>query len=43
MSLPTGLLFLLTDGGRARFLERSPQTGCYVTIEETDANPQITR
>lgn len=36
------LLFLLTDGGRARFLERSPQTRCYVTIEETDATAQLT-
>lgn len=41
MPSPAKLLFLLTDGGRARFLERSPQTGHYVTIEEIDATAQL--
>ena len=30
------LLFLLTDGGRARLLERSPENGHFVTLEELD-------
>jgi len=35
------LLFLLTDGGRARFVERSPGNGHYVTLEEVDARPRL--
>lgn len=30
------LLFVLADGGRARFVERSSQTGQFVTIDEID-------
>lgn len=41
MPLPARLLFLLTDGGRARFVERSPRTGHFVTIEEVDATAQL--
>jgi protein required for attachment to host cells len=31
------ILFLLSDGARARFVERSPQTGDFVTISEIDS------
>lgn len=30
------LLFLLTDGGRARLVARSPENGHFVTLEEID-------
>ena len=30
------LLYVLTDGGRARLVERSPSSGDFVTIEEID-------
>jgi len=30
------LLFVLADGGRARFVERSPSNGHFVTFEEID-------
>lgn len=29
-------LYVLTDGGRARFVERSPDNGAYVTFEKMD-------
>lgn len=35
------LLFLLTDGGRARLLKRSPENGDYVTVEEIDDTSQL--
>jgi protein required for attachment to host cells len=35
------LLFVLTDGGRARLLERSPGDGHYVTIEEIDGSGKL--
>ena len=34
-------LFVLTDGGRARFLERSPRDGHYTTVEEIDGRAQL--
>lgn len=34
--MPRKLLFVLADGGRARFVERSPAGGRFVTIEEID-------
>ncbi|MDP1736510.1 MAG: host attachment protein [Caulobacter sp.] len=34
--MPRNLLFLLTDGGRARFVEQSPDSGDFVTIETLD-------
>lgn len=36
MPKPAKLLFILTDGGRARFVERSAETGRFVTFEELD-------
>lgn len=41
--MPRKLLFLLTDGGRARFVERSPATGDFVTIEEIDNTERLRR
>ncbi|CAN7220630.1 host attachment protein [Phenylobacterium sp. LjRoot225] len=35
------VLFLLADGARARFVERSRETGHYVTIEEIDGQPRL--
>lgn len=36
MPKPRKILFLLTDGGRARLVRRSPETGDFVTLEELD-------
>ncbi len=41
--MPNKLLFVLTDGGHARLVERSPETGHFVTLEEIgnhDTNPR---
>jgi len=35
------VLFLLADGARARFVERSRETGHYVTIEEIDGQHRL--
>jgi protein required for attachment to host cells len=35
------ILFLLTDGARARFVERSPETGDFVTISEFDGRDRL--
>jgi protein required for attachment to host cells len=35
------ILFLLTDGARARFVERSRQTGDYVTASEVDRRDRL--
>ena len=35
------LLFVLTDGGRARFVERTRENGHYVTLEELDASARL--
>ena len=35
------ILFLLTDGARARFVERSPQTGDFVTLSEVDRRDRL--
>lgn len=37
------LLFLLTDGAHARFVERSPQTGDFVTLSEVDRRDRLER
>lgn len=34
-------LFLLADGARARLVERSPETGDFVTFEEIDARRSL--
>lgn len=34
-------LFLLTDGARARFVERSAQTGGYATVSEIDRRDRL--
>src|SRR5512138_134855 len=34
-------LFIITDGGRARLVERSPETGHYVTLEEIDGADRL--
>lgn len=39
--MPHNLLFLLTDGGRARFVEQSPDTGDFVTIEALDQTARL--
>jgi protein required for attachment to host cells len=39
--MPKNLLFVLTDGGRARLVERSPTDGHYVTREEIDGSGRI--
>jgi protein required for attachment to host cells len=36
MAIPVNLLFVLTDGGRARLVERAADSGAYSTIEEID-------
>lgn len=41
MVKPEKLLFVLMDGGRARFVERSSANGHYLTIEELDAKPRL--
>lgn len=35
------ILYLLADGARARFVERSPETGHFVTIGEIDARDRL--
>lgn len=35
------LLYVLTDGGRARLVERSPTDGHYVTVEEIDHTERL--
>jgi hypothetical protein len=35
------MLYVLTDGGRARFVRRSPETASYVTVEEIDGGEQL--
>lgn len=35
------VLFLLADGARARFVERSHETGHYVTIQEIDSRQRL--
>ena len=35
------ILFLLTDGARARFVERSAQTGDFATLSEVDRRDQL--
>lgn len=35
------ILYLLADGARARFVERSPQTEHFVTISEIDARDRL--
>lgn len=41
MPKPAKLLFLLTDGGRARFVERLTETGRFVTFEELDHTERL--
>lgn len=36
MLKPRKILFLLSDGGRARLVRRSPESGDFVTVEELD-------
>lgn len=38
---PPRILFLLTDGARARLVERSPQTGDFVTLSEVDRRDRL--
>jgi protein required for attachment to host cells len=35
------VLFLLADGARARFVERSPETGYFVTVQEIDGRQSL--
>ncbi len=35
------VLFLLADGARARFVERSPETGYFVTVQEIDSRQAL--
>ena len=35
------VLFLLADGARARFVERSPETGYFVTVQEIDSRHRL--
>lgn len=35
------VLFLLADGARARFVERSPETGHFVTVQEIDTRHRL--
>jgi protein required for attachment to host cells len=35
------LLYVVTDGGRARFVEQSPETGDFRTIETLDHMPEL--
>src|SRR5262249_3208643 len=35
------VLFLLADGARARFVERSPETGYFVTVQEMDGRHSL--
>jgi protein required for attachment to host cells len=37
----TKVLFLLADGARARFVERSPETGHFVTVQEIDSREDL--
>lgn len=34
-------LYVLADGGRARLVERAPETGAFVTFEELEDHPQV--
>jgi protein required for attachment to host cells len=38
---PVNLLFVLTDGGRARLVERAASNGAYSTIEEIDGAARL--
>ena len=38
-----GLLFVLADGGRARFVERDVETGAFVTLEAIDNAASLRR
>ena len=38
---PPRTLFLLTDGARARFVERSSQTGDFATVSEVDRRDRL--
>jgi hypothetical protein len=35
------VLYLLADGAHARFVERSPETGYFVTVQEIDGRDQL--
>ena len=35
------VLFVLADGARARFVERSPETGYFVTLQEIDSRQRL--
>jgi protein required for attachment to host cells len=35
------VLFVLADGARARFVERSPETGHFVTVQELDSRHRL--
>jgi protein required for attachment to host cells len=37
----TEILYLITDGGRARFIRRSPSTGHFATVEEIDGGERL--
>lgn len=39
--MPRKLLFVLADGGRARFVERSADNGAFVTVDEVDRTPAL--
>lgn len=41
MRTPSRLLYLITDGGRARLVRRSPETGQYTTVEEIDGGARL--
>lgn len=41
MATLSHMLYLLTDGGHARFVRRSPETASYVTVEEIDGAEQL--
>lgn len=41
MSPKPKALFVLADGGRARFVERSPETRAFVTIQEIDGADRL--
>jgi len=43
MRHPRGPLFVIADGGRARFVERSPETGDFRTLEEFDGHAELER
>lgn len=41
MHRPTDILFVLTDGGRARFVKRSPENGHFRTLAEMDGEAAL--